>query len=98
MKNLLVLILVFYYSISVGQNLINKDGSEEVVVDNDKMKVVKYIGVSNKDVCGIGEHHHKAHLTVALTDAEVLITSPDGKSQIAKIPAGASIWFEAGTH
>jgi len=98
MKNLLVLVLIFCCSVSYGQSIANKDSSEQVVVDNEKMKVVQHIGVPNKAVCGVGMHHHEAHLTVAITDAEVLITSPDGKSQTAKIPAGASIWFAAGTH
>lgn len=76
----------------------NADGSGKVVLDNDKVQVVQYVGEPYNNVCGLGEHHHDAHLTVALNDAKVLITEPDGKQQTAEIPAGASIWFEAGTH
>jgi len=76
----------------------NADGSGKIVLNNDKVEVVKYVGNPEDNVCGIGKHHHDAHLTVALADAKVLITTPDGKQQTAEIPAGASIWFEAGTH
>lgn len=76
----------------------NADGSGKVVLDNDKVEVVEYIGKAQGAVCGLGEHHHKAHLTVALTDAQILITAEDGGQQQATIPAGAAIWFDAGTH
>ena len=68
------------------------------MLDNDKMKVVKYVGNPQEEVCGSGMHFHDAHLTVALTDAKVLITETDGTTQEVEIPAEAAIWFEAGTH
>jgi hypothetical protein len=98
MKTSLFLFLVFYCSVSFGQNIDNKEANKEILLDNNKMKVVKYVGKSQGEVCGNGMHHHEAHLTVALTDAKVLITSPDGKKQEVEIPAEAAIWFEAGTH
>lgn len=76
----------------------NQDGSGKVVLDNDKLEVVEYVGQPQGNVCGIGEHHHDAHLTVALNDAEVLLTSLEGEQQTVEIPSGAAIWFEAGTH
>ena len=76
----------------------NVDGSGKVILDNSKVEVVQYVGQSQDNVCGIGKHHHDAHLTVALTDAKLLITLPDGKQQTVEIPSGAAIWFEAGTH
>lgn len=98
MKTLQLLLLLLCFSVSFGQNVENKEESGKVLLDNDKMKVVKYVGNPEEGVCGIGMHHHDAHLTVALTDAKVLITSPNGKNQEAEIPAEAAIWFEAGTH
>lgn len=76
----------------------NADGSGKVLVNNDKVEVIEYVGKVHDNVCGIGEHNHEAHLTVALTDAKVLITSPYGKQQTAEIPAGAAMWFDKGTH
>lgn len=101
MKNSLSLffILLFCYSTSFAQKSDhNADGSGKVVLNNDKVEVVQFVSKPQGNVCGLGKHHHDAHLTVALTDAKVLITKPDGKQQTAEIPAGASIWFEAGTH
>jgi len=76
----------------------NAEGSGKVVVDNDKIEVVEYVGKPQGNVCGMGEHHHEAHLTVALTDATVLLTSAESEQQTAEIPADAAIWFDAGTH
>ena len=101
MKTLFSLIvsLLFCYSTSYAQKSShNADGSGKVILDNDKVEVVEFVGKPQGSVCGIGKHHHDAHLTVALTDAKVLITSPDGEQQTAEIPSGAAIWFEAGTH
>lgn len=86
--------LIFCSAISFGGT--GDDG--QVLVDNDKLKVVKFTGEPYGNVCGIGTHFHKAHLTVALTDAKVLITSPDGKQQEVEIPAEAAVWFDAGSH
>ena len=96
---LLVLILCLCFSTTFAQKSDhNADGSGKVLVNNNKVEVIEYVANPNENVCGIGEHHHAAHLTVALTDAKVLVTTPDGNQQTAEIPAGAAIWFEAGTH
>lgn len=79
----------------MGHN--NANGSGHLLLDNDKVEVIKYVGKSQGDVCGKGEHHHRAHLTVALTDAKILLTA-GGEDQVAEIPAGAAIWFGPGTH
>lgn len=75
----------------------NSDGSGSPLLDNDKVEVIKYVGNPQGDVCGIGQHHHQAHLTVALTDARILLVE-NGKEQLAEIPAGAALWFGPGTH
>ena|SRR5690554_6151600 len=75
----------------------NVDGSGSLMLDNEKVEVIKYVGTPQGDVCGVGQHHHQAHLTVALTDATVLLVE-NGKEQLAEIPAGAALWFGAGTH
>ncbi len=93
MKTLFIFVLVLSCSVAYSQN---QQG--EVLVDNEKMKVVKHEGKPDNNVCGEGMHHHEAHLTVALSNAEVLITQPDGTEQMAEIPKEAAIWFEAGTH
>ena len=96
--SLLVILLLCGSTTFAQKSNQNSDGSGKVLVNNDKVEVVEYVGNPKDNVCGIGEHHHDAHLTVALTDAKVLITTPDGKQQTAEIPSGAAIWFDAGTH
>ncbi len=76
----------------------NLDGSGKVLVNNEKVEVVEYLGKPEGNVCGVGEHYHDAHLTVALSDAKVLLTSTEGEQQSAEIPSGAAIWFDEGTH
>lgn len=101
MKTLLFFILVMFFCspiVFAQKTDHNADGSGNVILSTNKVEVIEYIGKPKANVCGLGEHFHDAHLTVALTDAEVLITSPEGEQQNAKIPSGASIWFEEGTH
>ena len=91
--------LLFFTSTALTQTSSNNaDGSGIVVLDNDKIEVIEYVGKPQGNVCGMGEHHHAAHLTVALTDATVLLTSAEGEQQTTDIPADAVIWFDAGTH
>lgn len=70
----------------------------KVTFENDKIKVTEYDSNPGKDVCGLGEHNHKAHLTVAFTDVKVKVTLPDGKTRDISVPSGSSFWSEAGTH
>jgi hypothetical protein len=98
MKNFLSLMSVFCFALSFGQNFNAAGGDGQILVNNDKVKVVEFTGKPQGNVCGAGTHFHKEHLTVALTDAKVLITSPGGKQQEAEIPAGSAIWFGAGSH
>jgi len=101
MKDLLsalVLSLLCSFTSFAQESLHNEDGSGSVLLSNDQVEVVEYIGNPQGNVCGIGKHHHDAHLTVALTEARVLITTPDGEQQTAEIQSGAAIWFDAGIH
>lgn len=69
-----------------------------VLVENDKMIVTEYVGTPGKDVCGIGEHSHKAHLTIMLTDATVKFMKDNEKPSIENLKAGDAFWSEAETH
>ena len=72
--------------------------TEQVVVDNDELRVVEFTSEPGKDVCGIGMHSHEPHLTIVLTDGSVRVTSKDGQSAEYQLDSGAAIWFEADTH
>ncbi len=99
MKKVVVVVVFlagFIINTASRNDIINDD--IKVVFENDQIKVTEYDSNPGKDVCGLGEHSHKAHLTVTLTDVKVKITSKDGKTQEAELPAGATFWSEAETH
>ena len=70
----------------------------KVIIDNETVKVTSLESNPGKDMCGLGKHSHGAHLTVLLTDANITITTPDGKVITRKAPAGTTFWSEAETH
>ena len=70
----------------------------KTVLENDKLKVVEYASTPGKDACGKGMHSHAPHLTIFLTDANIKLTTPDGKTQDFQLKAGFALWSEADTH
>lgn len=98
MKNLLYLPILFLFTSVLGQSHPINESSENVIMDNDKIKVVEFIGLPQNDVCGEGVHQHAPHLTLLLSDVKVQITSEDGKPQTVEAPLGTSIWSERETH
>jgi len=95
MKYLLFLPMLFFCFLSMGQDLVSEEPSEKVILENDKMKVVEHFSLPQGDVCGIGMHHHKPHLTIVLTDAKVQITPENGETQEVEVESGTTIWFDA---
>jgi len=67
----------------------------KVLVDNDQVRVLEYIGKPRLGVCGQGMHSHPDHVTVIQADAKVRVTLPDGKSFTAENKAG-DVFFEPG--
>lgn len=70
----------------------------KVLVDNDQVRVLEYVGRPRLGVCGVGMHSHPDHVTVVLDDARVKVTLPDGKSFLAENKAGSVFFEPAGTH
>lgn len=70
----------------------------KVLVDNDQVRVLEYIGRPRLGVCGQGMHSHPDHVTVVMTDARVKVTLPDGKTFLADNKAGDVFFEAAGTH
>jgi hypothetical protein len=84
---------------SFGNNNPEPTGStEQVVVDNDELRVVEFTSEPGKDVCGKGMHTHDPHLTIVLTDGAVRVTTKDGQSEEYQLNSGTAIWFDADTH
>jgi hypothetical protein len=73
-------------------------GSYRVVFENDLVRVLEFVSRPHTDVCGVGKHSHPAHLSVALSDARVRITLPDGRRFEAGNKLGDVFWAEAETH
>ena len=98
MKYLMFFFALVFCSFLMGQSNPADKSTEQVIIDNEKIKVVELTSLPMGDVCGAGMHHHEPHLTVVFSDSKVQITGEDGKSQEIEIKAGTSIWFEADTH
>jgi hypothetical protein len=98
-KILFITICLLGFSLSTKCQIINVPGDTiQLLLENDKMKVTEYISNPGKDVCGLGKHDHNPHLTILLTDASVLLTTEDGKSQDVEAKAGATFWSDKETH
>ena len=70
----------------------------KVLLDNDQVRVLEYIGKPRLGVCGQGMHSHPDHVTLVQVDARVKVTLPDGKSFVAENKAGDVFFEPAGTH
>lgn len=70
----------------------------KVVLENERVRVLEYIGKPRLGVCGEGMHSHPDHVTVVMNDAKVKVTLPDGKTIIASNKAGDVLFEAAGTH
>ena len=72
--------------------------SYRVVLENERVRVIEYKSRPGLGVCGEGLHSHPAHLTIALSDAKVRVTLPDGKKIVVGNKLGDVFWSEAETH
>ena len=78
--------------------IVTEPGSYRVVFENDQLRVLEFFSRPRTWLCGVGKHSHPAHLTVALSDARVRVTLPDGKKIEATNRLGDVFWSEAETH
>ena len=95
---LLALGLLTHAGIDVNAQTSKPSTFGKVILENENVKVYEYNSQPGKDVCGIGKHSHPEHLTVLLTEANITVTTPDGKTVTQKMPAGTSFWSAAETH
>jgi hypothetical protein len=63
----------------------------KVLVDNDQVRVLEYIGKPRLGVCGQGMHSHPDHVTVVMSDVKAKVTLPDGKTFVAQNKAGRHV-------
>ncbi len=96
---LAALLTEFAASDAIAQDAVQTEpGSYRVILENDHVRVLEFVSRPRTVVCGVGKHSHPPHLTVALTDARVRITLPNGKVIEASNKPGDAFWSEAETH
>lgn len=69
-----------------------------VAFENDKVRVLEFVGRPGMGVCGEGMHSHPAHLTVVMSDWQGRAITPDGAVVGRDKKAGDVFWSEAETH
>ena len=70
----------------------------KVVVENEQVRVLEYIGKPRLGVCGKGMHSHPDHVTVVMSDAKAKVVLPDGKTFVVENKEGDVLFEPAGTH
>jgi hypothetical protein len=68
-----------------------------VVLENDRVRVLEFNSRPGMGVCGVGVHSHPAHLTVALSPAKVRVKD-GGKEFVGENQLGDVFWSEAQVH
>lgn len=98
MKKVILILSFALFLVAARAQDANGQPTGKVILDNEKVKVTQFESQPGKDVCGLGNHSHDAHITVLLTDATVTVSLPNGKTATHKMPAGTTFWSEAETH
>lgn len=99
-----VVSLLGLLGLAAGQDLAAQDPSKvnprayRVVLENEKVRVLEYRSLPGFGVCGQGMHSHPAHLTIAITDGRVKVTTDGGQSVARDSKAGSMFWAPAETH
>jgi quercetin dioxygenase-like cupin family protein len=71
--------------------------SYRVVLENNKVRVLRFISKPGMGVCGVGIHSHPGHVTVMLTSAKVRVIQ-GGKTTMTEVKAGDAFWEPPVTH
>jgi hypothetical protein len=84
---------------ALAQDAVTSDPrSFRVVLENERVRVLEYKSGPGFGVCGQGMHYHPERVTVALTDAKVKLTNPQGRTVVRDIPSGHVFFAPAETH
>ena len=99
-REILALLAAFgVTSDAVAQYAVTSDPrSFRVVLENERVRVLEYKSGPGFGVCGQGMHYHPERVTVALTDAKVKLTNPQGKMVVRDIPSGHVFFAQPETH
>jgi hypothetical protein len=69
-----------------------------VAFENDKVRVLDFVGRPGMGICGEGMHSHPAHLTIVMTDWQGVASTPDSPAKPRQRKAGDVFWSEAEIH
>ena len=66
--------------------------------ENDRVRVLDFVGRPGMGICGEGMHSHPAHLTIVMTDWQGVVSTPGGALEPRQKKVGDVFWSEAETH
>jgi len=69
-----------------------------VAFENDRVRVLDFVGRPGMGICGEGMHSHPAHLTVVMTDWQGVASTPGTTAKPRQRKFGDIFWSEAETH
>ena len=69
-----------------------------VAFENDRVRVLDFVGRPGMGVCGEGVHSHPAHLTIVMSDWEGVVSAPGQAPRPLRRKLGDVFWSEAETH
>ena len=89
-------ILCFAATACFAQDAVKADSDHySVVLENDHVRVLDiHYGPHAKG----NMHSHPCSVTVFLTDGELRMTMPNGKSMVGTVKAGQTVWEDADSH
>jgi hypothetical protein len=72
--------------------------SYRVAFENDRVRVLEFVGRPGMGICGEGMHSHPPHLTIVMEGWQGTVTTPDGTAAARRTKTGDVFWSEAETH
>jgi len=72
--------------------------ADRVAFENDRVRVLDFVGRPGMGICGEGMHSHPAHLTVVMTDWQGVASTPGTAAKPRQRKFGDIFWSEAETH
>jgi hypothetical protein len=69
-----------------------------VVLENDKLRVLEFVGRPGMGICGEGMHSHPERLSIVMNGYQARTTRPGAPGRVQERKDGEVFWREAETH
>ncbi len=69
-----------------------------VVLENDKVRVLEFVGRPGMGICGEGMHSHPERLSIVMNGYQARATRPGAPDRVQERKDGDVYWREAETH